>query len=76
MSANIYWSPVQNKGVEVPMGTPSEFISALDLPRKFDLNHMEFLRGISAGRRDWQEAIAVIQEAIVTHGEIQVYAEY
>jgi len=74
MGASIFWQPVKGRSLNV--GGRSAFVNALGLPREFDESKLEFLRGLAAGNEDFRDAVEELIDAIETHGNVRVWAEY
>jgi hypothetical protein len=79
MSVNIYYRTIK-KGKDLEEGAPSSFIQmfegAFALPAVLTKENIEVLNGMRIGSEHHKETLEKIIEAIDTHGEIEVYAEY
>ena len=81
MSANIYWRRV-NGGKELPVNAPSSFLGNLrdafgdHMPILLRERDLDILKGMSITDKYEMESYEAIIDAITTHKEIEIYAEY
>jgi hypothetical protein len=82
MGASIYWKPVRNDDVLLPVGLRSDFVEAMNrafgpYPWKLDGGSVQTLNGMRAvwdGQDD--ASFETLLSAIETHGTIEVWPEY
>ena len=84
MSANIYCRPISTARRDIPIGTPSLFITVIEetfgtFPITIGTTSDRLiLRGMIAGAtdRDWKKCFEILYQEIEKHGEIEIFAEY
>jgi len=83
VSANIYWTPVNHKHINIPTWSPSSYKATLErafgsFPLILGNNSIPIIAGIAAAQEDKRQGDCFMElvEAIERHGEIMLEVEY